>query len=54
MKKDERNGYKMRERESPRCRTIQVSSARVFFWKGQILIFEFFNSSVSARADMDS
>ena len=54
VKKDKRNGYQMRERESPRCRTLQVLSARVFFWEGQILIFEFFSSSVSARAEIDS
>ena len=50
VKKDERNGYQMRERE----RNLQVLSARVFFWEGQILIFELFSSSVSARAEIDS
>ena len=31
VKKDKRNGYQMRERESPRCKTLQVLSGRVFF-----------------------
>ena len=54
VKKDEGNGYQMRERESLGCRRLEVLSGGVFFWEVYIMIFVFFSCSISSGTEMEA